>query len=159
MAANKKMTREDVEREMERAQRTDEQSMTIEPGQATPSFTDIHPNLDQAYLRGVDLSGLDLTDASPRYRDLRGAILEGTVLAGADLTHANLTDTMRTEGADLSGVTLYLAHLEGADLIRTRLEPALPDFLKNATYSDDTCWPVGFDPSVYGARRVGRIGG
>jgi uncharacterized protein YjbI with pentapeptide repeats len=58
------------------------------------------PDLSGAGLRGLDLSGFDLSQA-----DLRGADLRGTKLCDADLS-----------GAYLEGANLFKAALDGADL-------------------------------------------
>lgn len=151
------MTREDVEREIERARTANRDLIEGPERPGTTAIDELAPKLDGADLRGADLSGLDLTDAGLRHADLRGAILEETVLAGAYLNHADLTGTDRTADADLSGATLHFAHLEAADLGGAKLEPAYADCMFNATYDDETRWPRGFDPETYGAKRVGRV--
>jgi uncharacterized protein YjbI with pentapeptide repeats len=71
------------------------------------------------------------------------------VLAGADFAHADLRNAVETENADLTGVIMSFAKLEGADLSRAVLRPEdsdnpydkrpiLPRFLDNATYDDET---------------------
>src|SRR5438552_19097889 len=58
------------------------------------------PDLSSAALRGLDLSGFDLSRA-----DLRGADLRGTKCANTDLSRAHL-----------EGANLFKAMLNGADL-------------------------------------------
>jgi hypothetical protein len=62
------------------------------------------------YLRGVDLSGIDLRDANLRGAHLRDADLRGAHLSGADLSGANLY------GADLRRANIRGADLRGANL-------------------------------------------
>ena len=73
------------------------------------------PDLSYADLAGMDLSGVDFTNAILMGADLGGADLSGAVfveanLSGADLRRANL------EGALLQQADLSRAKLEGADL-------------------------------------------
>ena len=69
------------------------------------------PDLSRAVLRGLDLTGFNLTRA-----DLRGADLRGTKLCDADLSGARLEDAnffkAALDGADLAG-----AHLDGAQFL------------------------------------------
>lgn len=71
--------------------------------------SDQAPALESADLRGLDLSGLNLT---------------GARLAGADLTGANLEKT-RLFGADLAGAQLHGVHAKGADFTGANLSGAL----------------------------------
>ena len=69
------------------------------------------PDLTRAGLRGLDLTGFDLSRA-----DLRSADLRGTKFCDADLSHAHL------EGANffkavLDGADLAAAHLDGAQFL------------------------------------------
>ena len=73
------------------------------------------PDLSYADLAGMDLSGVDFTNAILMGADLGGPDLSGAVfveanLSGADLRRANL------EGAQLQQADLSRAKLEGADL-------------------------------------------
>ncbi|HOV87896.1 MAG TPA: pentapeptide repeat-containing protein [Syntrophobacteraceae bacterium] len=72
-----------------------------------------------AYLRGVDVSSLDLSGV--------GWLVEAD-LRSADLSHGNLSRAVlknaRLEGANLQGCNLVGANLEGADLRRARLNAA-----------------------------------
>ena len=169
--ANRKMTRQDVEAELARAKRADEESAgPIMEGQPYRSVEEGDPYLQGADLFGVDLSVLDLAEANLRDADLRETILDGTVLAGADLYRADLRGTTRTAGTDLTGAYLASTRLEGADMSNAFLRredhenpylarTPLPRFLEGAVYNDQTRWPRGFDPDAHGARRVGgRVG-
>ncbi len=149
--ANRKMTRQDVEAELLRAERAEEESADpILEGQPYRSVEEGDPYLQGADLFGVDLSGLDLAEANLRDADLREAILDGTVLVGTDLTGAYLASA-RLEGADMSNAVLRREDHENPYLART----PLPRFLESATYDDRTRWPRGFDPDAHGARSVG----
>ena len=64
------------------------------------------PDLSQAALRGLDLTGFDLSRA-----DLRGADFRGTTLCDADLS-----------GAHLEGANFFKAVLDGADLAGAYLD-------------------------------------
>jgi uncharacterized protein YjbI with pentapeptide repeats len=66
------------------------------------------PDLSRAALRGLDLTGFDLSRA-----DLRGADLRGTKLCGADLSSARL-----------EGANFFKAELDGADLAGAYLDGA-----------------------------------
>ena len=66
------------------------------------------PDLSQAALRALDLTGFDLSRA-----DLRGADLRGTTLCDADLS-----------GAHLEGANFFKAVLDGADLAGAYLNGA-----------------------------------
>lgn len=160
------MTRADVEEEIRRARDLGPPtSPTTKLGDSLIA-DDHYPKLDDADLRGVDLSGLDLGLANLYRADLREAILEGTNLAGAGLIDADLRNTKRTRGAVLIGAVMYSARLGGADLSRDVLRREDTDdppdtetaasrvFLKNATYNDDTRWPKDFDPKEHGARKA-----
>ena len=69
------------------------------------------PDLSQASLRGLDLSGFDFTRADLRGADLRGTNLSQANLSGANLEGANLFKAM-LDGADLGG-----AFLNGAQFL------------------------------------------
>ena len=66
------------------------------------------PDLSRAALRGLDLTGFDLS-----WVDLRGADLRGTRLCDADLS-----------GARLEGANFFKAALDGADLAGAHLDGA-----------------------------------
>lgn len=80
-------------------------------------------DLRGASLRDADLTEADLTDVDLRDADLRGADLYGAVLAGADLRGADLTGA-RLSKADLSHVRAGGARLRRASLVRTDLAGA-----------------------------------
>lgn len=61
-------------------------------------------------LKGLDLSGTDLTEADLRYAQMYGTKLRKADLKGADLSHADL------EYADLTGASLFEVDAIGADL-------------------------------------------
>ena len=69
------------------------------------------PDLSQAALRGLDLTGFDLSRA-----DLRSADLRGTKLCGADLSGARL-EAANFFKAELDGADLVGAHLDGAQFL------------------------------------------
>ena len=81
---------------------------------------DERPDLSQAGLRGLDLSGYDLFEADLRSADLRGTNLSQANLSGANFEGANLFKAM-LDGADLAGALLYGAQfLNCAQLVVTR---------------------------------------
>jgi uncharacterized protein YjbI with pentapeptide repeats len=96
-------------------------------------------NLTNAILKDADLNGADLSGAILKDADLRGAkcraYFRGADLRGADLRNAIFSDDIRT------------AELDRADLRNTRLDGA---YLKGATYTENTKFPVGFDPEKEG---------
>ena len=69
------------------------------------------PDLSRAALRGLDLTGFDLSRA-----DLRGADFRGTKLRGADLSGARL-EAANFFKAELDGTDLAGAYLEGAQFL------------------------------------------
>ena len=69
------------------------------------------PDLSQAALRGLDLTGFDLSRADLRSADLRGAKLCDADLSGAHLEGANFFKAV-LDGADLSG-----AYLDGTKFL------------------------------------------
>ena len=117
-------------------------------------------HLDDADLRGVDLSGIylwvkNLVGADLRAANLHKATLSQAFLMGADLRRANMRGAncwrahlthARLEGADLRG-----ANLMDADLEDTRLAGAK---LQGALYSEKTRFPAGFDPAAQAAHAV-----
>ncbi len=64
------------------------------------------PNLSRAGLRGIDLSGFDLSRTDLRDADLRGTNLSQANLSGACLEGANLFKAV-LDGADLAEACLY----------------------------------------------------
>ena len=114
--------------------------------------------LFRADLHAVDFCGSDMTEINLSHADLRAADLTQATLtqagffranlAGACLRHADLTFSdffqANLAGADLTGAHLDHANLEGANLDGVTLA--------GATYTDDTRWPLDFDPKATGAR-------
>ena len=84
------------------------------------------PDLSRAALRGLDLTGFDLSRA-----DLRGADLRGTKLCGADLS-----------GARLEAANFFKAVLDGADLAGAYLDGA--QFLNCAQLIVTRNWQSAF---------------
>ena len=81
---------------------------------------DERPDLSQAGLRGLDLSGFDLARADLRGADLRGTNLSQANLSSANLEGANLFKAL-LDGADLAGAFLNRAKfLNCAQLVVTR---------------------------------------
>ena len=90
----------------------------------------IGPDLYEADLKNMNLSGVDLTWANLGKANLEGANLRDIDLTEANLEEANLKDTNLSKAklykatlskanlyrANLSGVNLYKANLDGADL-------------------------------------------
>jgi uncharacterized protein YjbI with pentapeptide repeats len=80
----------------------------------------ITPDLSGAGLRGLDLSGFNLSHADLRGADLRGTNFSQASLSGAHLEGANLFKAV-LDGADLAGAFLYEAQfLNCAQLVVTR---------------------------------------
>ncbi len=109
-------------------------------------------NLYMANLSGADLFYADLAHADVRHASLVGANLIGTTLFHTLLNHADLQE------ADLSGAILYYAILDYADLSGANL--SYVEFWGSAswsyaTYDEDTIFPEGMDPDVYGLVYVG----
>jgi uncharacterized protein YjbI with pentapeptide repeats len=78
------------------------------------------PELSRAGLRGLDLSGFNLSHTDLRDADLRGTNLSRANLSGAHLERANLFKAV-FDGADLAGAFLYEAQsLNCAQLAVTR---------------------------------------
>ena len=78
------------------------------------------PNFSRAGLRGLDLSGFDLSQADLRQADLRGTNLSQANLSRAHLDGANLFKAV-LDHADLAGAFLYEAQfLNCAQLIVAR---------------------------------------
>ena len=71
-------------------------------------------------LEDADLKGLDLTHAKLRWAKLKGANLSGAQMKGADLTGVDLRYA-KLDNTDLQGSILQGTRLEGVDLTRTRL--------------------------------------
>tara|TARA_B100001769_G_C21863651_1_gene467570 strand:- start:38 stop:748 length:711 start_codon:yes stop_codon:yes gene_type:complete len=121
-------------------------------------------DLRDARLHGADLFNAYLQDADLRGADLQRADLAHANLRGADLNHADLHSTSLREadlqGADLQGAFLVRANLEeadlqGADLRRADLREA---YTEGALYSDDTRFPLLFQPQNVGMVRVNNFG-
>ncbi|MBW4552361.1 MAG: pentapeptide repeat-containing protein [Aphanocapsa sp. GSE-SYN-MK-11-07L] len=81
-------------------------------------------DLSYAKLRGVNLSGADLSGANLNVANLRGANLSGANLTGANL---NLTDLTRTNltGANLTQATLVFARLRRTTFDNANLTSAI----------------------------------
>ena len=78
------------------------------------------PDLSGAGLRGLDLSGFNLSHTDLRGADLRGTKFCQANLSGAHLERANLFKAV-LDGADLAGAFLYEAQfLNCAQLVATR---------------------------------------
>lgn len=93
----------------------------------------VRANLDDARLRGADMSDANLIEARLHRADLSDTTLCGALFNGADLTDARLTgadlrsaDLSRADltGADLSGADLCGAKLVGSDLSGANLTGA-----------------------------------
>ena len=69
---------------------------------------EVVPDLGEAGLRGLDLTGANLDSADLKGADLRGTSLSRATLVGADLRGANLfkavVDDADLDGANLTGV-------------------------------------------------------
>ncbi|MBE9029989.1 pentapeptide repeat-containing protein [filamentous cyanobacterium LEGE 11480] len=110
-------------------------------------------NLQDADLRGIDLSETDLSRSNLQNTDLRGAALDNAMLFMASLDGANL------QGADLSGAslditTLNQANLQGANLCGTYLcgmDLSQVD-LRGAYFDNKTQFDADFDPASVGMR-------
>ena len=74
-------------------------------------------------LSGLDLSGIQLNEASLWYTRLEGANLSGAQLERAILRGAHL-EGADLSGADADGIDLQGAHLEGANLSNAQLKKA-----------------------------------
>jgi hypothetical protein len=124
-------------------------------------------NLISVDLRMVDLPGARLPEALFRQSCLQRAILTGADLKKADfarskLQGADLRDA-HLEGARLRRCKLWKAdlggaHLDGADLEHIEdLDTAILDgaYLLEATATQDTTWPPGFDPAAHGVIKAG----
>ena len=90
------------------------------------------PDLSQAGLRGLDLTGCDLSRA-----DLRGADLRGTTLCDADLS-----------GAHLEGANFFKAVLDRADLAEAYLNGV--QFLNCAQLIVTRNWQSAFRDETLG---------
>ena len=78
------------------------------------------PDLSKAALRGLDLSGYNLSRADFGGADLRGTNFSGANLSGAHLEGANLFKAV-LDGADFAAAFLYGAQfLNCAQLVVTR---------------------------------------
>ncbi len=109
------------------------------------------PDLHDARLAGVALSGVVLATADLKQADLAEADLRKSDLTGADLRRAKLT------GANLRGAVLRRADLRGADLRGAVLTDTV---LEGSKYNDATNFPEGFDQRSTGAHGPeARLGG
>src|ERR1700738_286793 len=90
------------------------------------------PDLSGAGLRGLDLSGFDLSRA-----DLRGAGLRGTIFCDADLS-----------GAHLEGANFFKTVLDGADLAGAFLTES--QFLNCAQLVVSRNWQSAFRDETLG---------
>ncbi len=110
-------------------------------------------------LRGIRLTGLDVTAWDFRGQDLTGADLRDSNLTIARLNGADLRD------ADLSGSTVVLAELNGADLRNANLVDTDHRFLPWAmidtqtVYNQWTKFFYGFDPQAAGLTFVASAAG
>lgn len=89
-------------------------------GFAFPSY----PDLSNAGLQGLDLTGVNLARARLSGCDLRGTDLSHAVLSGADLDRADLSSA-KLISADLRGAHLNDARMTLAEMGGARLESAL----------------------------------
>jgi hypothetical protein len=88
---------------------------------------------ERVRLRGVRLSGSDLSGAQ-----LPGTDLSGAQLCGADLSRAQLRDA-KLDHSDLSGANLVDAGLQGASLVGATLSGAN---LAGVVWDEMTRWPA-----------------
>jgi uncharacterized protein YjbI with pentapeptide repeats len=133
-------------------------------------------NLTDSKIAYANLPEAKLESALLQRANLKGAILEGAILRGADLKDANLQaaklqeaqlgirslpngNSYKTnlEGADLQKANLQRANLESANLEVVNLAGAnltgatlTGASFKNALYSKETKFPLGFDPEQQG---------
>lgn len=84
-----------------------------------------HASLRHANLRAARLSHANLGRALLQGADLEGADLNGANLAGAFLAEANLTRVDLRDVESMEGVSLYRARLDGTQLTRHQLGPAV----------------------------------
>jgi uncharacterized protein YjbI with pentapeptide repeats len=114
----------------------DEHTAALGRGAATwnawRSEHDEVPDLSRAGLRGLDLTGFDLSRA-----DLRGADLRGTILCDADLSRARL-----------EGANFFKAALDGADLAGAYLDGA--QFLNCAQLTVTRNWQSAYRDETLG---------
>ncbi|OYU93827.1 MAG: hypothetical protein CFE21_18890 [Bacteroidetes bacterium B1(2017)] len=80
-------------------------------------------NLNECFLEGANLVGMDLGGTNLHAANLKGANLEGANLTGANLMGANLTRTFLLE-VNLSGAILFEANLTEANLTGANLTGA-----------------------------------
>lgn len=104
----------------------------IAPGAKLPAVNFRGAILYWASLSHADLSFCDFVEA-----DLRGANLDWSTLRYADLRRAIMAENSLGSAASICGADLTGANLEGARL-------------RGVKYSDDTIFPVGFDPGKEG---------
>jgi Flp pilus assembly pilin Flp len=111
---------------------------------------DIQPDLIWADLRRETLGGLELTGVNLSQALLRGAVLWGADLRGADLSDADLSEATLREAdlgwANLSGANLRRANVSGADFYRANLTGAIvPDDVRRRSIEldDNVLWKGG----------------
>ncbi len=112
--------------------RVEQRSRLIDLKEAKLNGMDLRGvNLSKSYLKEINLSDADLSNASFRYSKLLGANLKGAnlqhaYLMEADLSEANLSGANLREAnlkrANLSGANLYNADLTKANLQETILD-------------------------------------
>ncbi|MGA5823431.1 pentapeptide repeat-containing protein [Kitasatospora sp. NPDC094028] len=99
-------------------------------------------------LKGITLSGKDLTGAQFGGKDLTDVHLSGVVLKGSYFNNAKLSD-VNLQVADLSTADFKDAELSGVDLRGANLSHALIENPKKGKFHQVkanayTCWPEGF---------------
>lgn len=154
-----RMTRQQVEAEIERAKEAEADSGIIREGEPYPSSEDIYPQITYKNLSGEDLSHLDLSNAYFNHSDLRGVNFSNTKLVLAELNHTDLRNTTVMDEADFRGAGMTFAKLQATDLSNAILVGNSPPLFENvgsvdldrASYDDQTKWPPNFNPDEYGA--------
>lgn len=115
------------------------------------SDADLHEvDLSGLYLWEKNLVGTNLEGANLSHSTLSKAFLMGVNFRNADLRGANFWYARLTH-AQLENADLRHANLINANLEDTRLSGAL---LEGALYSEQTQFPVGFDPSQRGTYAI-----
>ncbi len=101
-------------------------------------------NLTEADLRGANLSHAALGQANLRDADLRGACLDRADLSWARFDGANLADATMSRSTIVEA-SFHAANVSGVDF---RSATGLTEgCFKGVKVSDQTRWPLGFDPS------------
>ena len=106
---------------------------------------------DTGDLTGVDLGGVDLSEAVLPRVDFRDANLEGTDFRNADLTEAEFRDA-KLNGADFSGAKMERAVLIGAHIVGARFDGA---HLVGAFLNGTTASGASFRKADLRAARIG----